>query len=274
MARALLPTLVCLLALLPTARAQALNIVPTYLDGPGQWDLTGTGGPDRRIPVDAAIDAWESIITDPVTVNVDISFDDDVALGGALGIWSGAISAPAGTNLFPNTSGVTHDIFFNVDFIDELFFDQTPLDDSDLVFDDTDVFSLAAHELGHMLGFTSFFYFADFGDFGSDKWDAQIDLGTGIFHLDDGLGMQDIQMSGLGDLPHLADSGSPGGLLMEPFLFNGERRLISGQEARMLGQAYGYSLELSEPGTLLLAAASILLLLIQGRFRQDRRAFA
>ena len=51
---------------------------------------------------------------------------------------------------------------------------------------------------------------------------------------------------------------------MEPFLSNGERRLSSGQEVPMLGQAYGYNLALQEPGTLLLAAASILLLLIQG----------
>lgn len=113
---------------------------------------------------------------------------------------------------------------------------------------------------------------SDFPDFESDKWTANIHLGTGIFTLDDALGMQEIAMDPFG-FAHLADSG-PGGLLMEPFLTNGERKLISEQEARMLAQAYGYNLDLPEPGALLLlAVASILLLLIREN-RNEQRAYA
>lgn len=219
----------CLLAALllcANAAVPALTITPTYLAAAGEsWSS------DRITTVDAAIDLWESKVTSLGTVGVTVTFES--ISGSALAEWRGAIAAPSGADLLPDSSYVTHSIVFNTAKIGDMFFDTTPSGAADLPFGDYDAFSVALHEIGHMLGFTDGFYVQNFATSSAfDPWGSWI---TGDVFDSGGLS---VAMNG--DHAHIASSGI-GGYLMEPAIFNGERRTVSNLELQMLAKAYDYS---------------------------------
>lgn len=212
--------------------AAALTITPTYIDAAGQsWASVGSSDSNGMTTFNAAIDLWESKILDTISVPVMVTFG---TLGGSgpLAVWSGTVSAPIGVDLTPDSPYVSHEIIFNTDLIEDLFFDGTPESGSDLGSGVWDAFSVSLHEIGHMLGFTSDFYVKDFlTGSESDPWAMLI---TADVFDTGGLG---VAMES--DGAHI-ESGF-GGYLMEPSIANGERRLVSDLELQMLSKAYGYT---------------------------------
>ena len=215
------------LLLCASAAAPALTITPSYINAVGQ-----TWTSDRITTVNAAIDLWESEISSLGNVGVTVTFEN--LSGSTLAVWRGDYpSAPIGADLLPDSSNIRHSIVFNSAKIGDLFFDTTPGNAADLPFSSYDAFSISLHEIGHMLGFTNGFYKQNFHT--SSEFDPWGLLITGNIFDPGGL---NVAMNG--DHAHLASSGF-GGYLMEPALFNGERRTVSGLELQMLATAYGYS---------------------------------
>lgn len=229
-----------LLLFLPVTAFAGLLISPTYVDGLGEtWTAT------RRGVVQQALNDWGGLFQDTQTVFVTLDFTS-AGLGGYLGQWEGGWSVPGGTDIFPWTSGVTHTIHFNKDYFTStpnyLWFDPSPSTGGDVPFEAWDALSIARHEVGHMLGFTSDFYRADSSVPASDKWKAQI---TGQIFDPSGL---NVTLASTTNLSHVLDGGKTLGDLMVPALVNGTRRGISTWDENMLVQAYGYTVP--EPGTL------------------------
>lgn len=226
----------------------SLTIVPTYVDGLGNWDSIGTSAADGRIAFNAAIAVWEALIPVSMTIDVTVTFDDFTVNPelnpAAIGIWQGSVTGLtcAGMECLsridvrPDSEFVNHTIYFDTTDLGSLFFDTTPDDDSDLAFEDSDAFSIALHEIGHMLGFTPFFYQADVFEAEGPAFFPWADL-IDEFDVFDPFGLA-VQM--FDDLAHLAPSGMPGGALMEPAIFNGERRMVSDIELQMLARAYDF----------------------------------
>jgi len=224
----------CLLVGLSAGSASALSINPTFVDGGGEtWDATRMG------VVNQAITDWELVIGDSQTVNVTFDFTN-AGGSGYLGQWQASYSGiPAGTDLYAWTTGMDHAIHFNADRFgggNPLWWDPTPLDGSDQLFDDFDALSVARHEIGHLMGFTDGFYERMAGTAGSDKWTDE-NIIAGVF---DSLGLN-VTMAGSGN-GHVADAGSSAGDLMVPTVTNSIRRDISTLDLDMLELAYGYTI--------------------------------
>ncbi|MBT8131715.1 MAG: VPLPA-CTERM sorting domain-containing protein [Gammaproteobacteria bacterium] len=223
--------------------ASGLTINPVYVDGLGNWDSVGTSSANGRITFNAAISVWEALIAEDMIIDVTVTFDDFASNpdlnAGAIGVWQGGVSCSGADcinlNVTPDSPNITHTIFFDSADLGSLFFDESTEDASDLDFFDFDAFSIALHEIGHMLGFTNTTYSEDFFGTPFNPWDALIDR-SNVF---DPAGLA-VQM--FGDRSHLESTGVPGGALMEPSIFNGERRLPSMTEVAMLSRAYGYQL--------------------------------
>jgi hypothetical protein len=184
-----------------------------------------------------------------VAVNFSVSFAN-AGTSSYLGQWSGSFSAFAGDSVRPWSSGVTHSILFNADFLsgaNKLWFDATPGDNgSDKAGADWDAVTVMRHEIGHMLGFTSLYRDNVFTLGETNPWTSRI-----VSNVFDPTGLN-VEME-LGDPAHvLADP-----LLMDTTLSNTEGRIgISNLEAQMLVKAYGYTLTaVPEPSTLLLVMA-------------------
>ncbi len=247
----------CAVLVLCANPAWALSINPTYIDGAGQsWDAVGSSSANGRLAFDAAIATWESLILDAITVDVDVTFDDLGSTGPA-GIWSGDVNVgcggvgqPAcGTQIDvegPHSQFITHTITFNSENIGSVFFDTSPDDASNLPFVETDAFSVALHEIGHMMGFSDIYTLDVFGDFGGPfkPWSDQIDETTNIFDPSE-LNVQMETNGGaffdVGHIQQLSPSPGCGSALMAPVICNGERRNVSQLELDMLALAHGYN---------------------------------
>ncbi len=253
---AIKPISFLLATLLLTSSAWALEIVPTYIDAEGYtWD------PIKRGVMDQAIADWEIWILDSQTVEVDVTF---ISVGNSiLGQWSGgASSIRNGTDIYPWTNKVSQTIEFNVDLFtgdNYLWWDPTPLTVSDMPSAHWDALSVARHEVGHMMGFTTGLYFNDYRrPWQIDRWASQIS-GTTF-----DVGGLNIQMASASNLGHVLDAGPTEDDMMTPSIYNGTRNKISWIDLQMLELAHGYSLlqriagDANDSGTVTLADLTIL----------------
>ena len=212
-----------------SGRASAITIIPTFADGAGQvWDAT------KQAVINQAISDWEASVLDNQTINVTFDFMN-AGTGGYLGLWHGSENLFVGTNVYPWTPGVTQVVHFNVDLMDATQQNYLLFTTGALPFDNWDALSVARHELGHMLGFTTNFYVNDFHDISQlDRWAAH-EVGS-VFDP----GGLNVQMAA--DLSHTADTGSTANDLMNPASPNGIRRPISPIDEAMLAEAHHYQL--------------------------------
>lgn len=228
----------CVVGLTGIARAD-LILSPVFEDSAGEtWDSVRTG------VVNQAIMDWQGVIggvldTQGSVQSVGVDFTVNFASAGDtyLGQWSGSFSTFFGNDVRPWDNFVDHTLTFNADFFNgdsgRLWWDPSPGDDgSDKAFEDWDALTVARHEIGHMLGFTSL-YRDNFGlPNESNPWTDLIE--NDVF---DPTGLN-VPMEP-GDPSHiLADE-----LLMDTELSNAEGRIgISNTELGMLSKAYGYSI--------------------------------
>ncbi len=244
-----------LVTLLLTNSAWALNIIPNYVDsGSYTWDSV------KRGVFDQAIADWEIWILDDQTVNVDVKFVN--ADEGVLAWWFGDFSVPRGTDIYPWMSGFNQTIEFNVDFLsgsNQLWWDPTPLTAGDVPFEHYDALSVARHEIGHMMGFASGYYYDAYNrPWGLDRWTSEI-LGTTFDP-----GGLNIEMAGTNNLSHILDAGLTEDDLMTPSITNGTRNVISWTDLQMLELAHEYTLlqriagDSNDSGTVSLADLTIL----------------
>ena len=237
-----------------------LSINPTYLDSAGEtWDPTSRG------VVEQAISEWLAVL-DSINPSddhqIDITFDfTNAGATGYLGQWQGSSSGLfAGDNRLP-WENTTHIIHFNADRFDDSqpnysWWDPTPADDgSDQPFEAWDLLSVARHEIGHALGFTSFYAYdlATASEF--YPWESLItNVGPdAIFDL----GGLNVTLASPTDVAHVANSGSSLDDLMTPALPNGTRHYISDLNLQMLSLAYGYRI-IPEPSVFSLLALGAL----------------
>lgn len=224
-----------LLCLLAAWRAEAVTVVPTFLDAPDQsWtDI-------EKTIITQAIGDWQNRVLDNQTINVTFDFTHVGGLGTSnsyLAEWNGDVSAFPGANLYPWSAGITQTVHFNEDLMDPTLPNHLEFTTGTVTPTNWDALSVIRHELGHMMGFTQDFYFNDFnGPAQTDKWTSHI---TGTTFDPGGL---KVQMNSATDLSHTFDGGVTAGDLMNPSLTNGERRNISGTDLKMLEVAYRYAM--------------------------------
>ena len=213
------------------SRAAALDIIPTFVDDNGQtWDAT------KQAVINQAIGDWERRLQDPQTINVTFHFQS-AGSDGYLGQWSDMYSLPDGTNIRPWTPGVAHVVDYNVDFMDPSLPNQLVFTTGKVPFSDWDALSITRHELGHMLGFTDGTYYNNYHTVDQiDQWASHI-VGTTFDP-----GTLNVQMDAPNNLSHVSDSGATANDLMTPALFNGDRRIMSTTDLKMLESAYHYEM--------------------------------
>jgi len=217
------------------AGAVGLEIVPTYVDGAGEtWTAA------RQGVIEQAIADWEASILDDQTIQVSMEFSH-AGTGGYLGLWSGGGWFYPGDDIYPWTDGVEQSVIFNVDHFSGdwyTWWDPTPTTWGDQPFYGFDALSVARHEFGHMMGFADGYYVDDVFGANTDRWLENVQPGTTTFDP----GGLNVELAGLGNLTHLADSGATAGDLMVPALSNNVRRPISRTDLEMLSLAHGYTL--------------------------------
>lgn len=239
--------------------AATVAIVPTYVDGAGE-----TWTPERMAVISQAISDWTSALAAPtsdgnVTVNVTVDFTS--AGAGYLGQWQGGTEP-----LFPGESTrpwlkTEHEIHFNADRFsgaNYLWWDSSPGDDgSDQPFAAWDALSVARHEIGHMLGFSSSLYLDNFNQVDEvSLWQEHVTISGSTATFDPG-GLN-VSLASATNQGHVLDSGGTAADLMVPALVNGDRRGISSTDLQMLSLAYDYVL-IPEPGVAGLFAVTIVL---------------
>ena len=257
------PAVFAFLAVAIAPAGADLSINATYVDGAGEtWD------PTRRGVVEQAITEWLEVLdsvnpADDDQINITFDFTN-AGTGSYLGQWQG--SSPelvAGDNRLP-WENTTHIIHFNADQMDAgltnySWWDASPLDGSDQLFEQWDMLSVARHELGHALGFTTFYAY-DLGNPGElYPWE---DLVTGTTFDPGGI---NVELASSTNFGHVANSGISLDDLMTTGLPNGTRRGISQLDVDMLRLAYGYSQTVPEPSALLLSGLASLALLRRRR---------
>jgi hypothetical protein len=244
--------LVLAIVLCACANAQALVVNPTFDSTVQTWTST------QIAVVDAAISTWDSAILDNHPVNITFDFKHDGA-SSYLGQCASGYSGVTGVNLYPWTTGVTNTIHFNLDQTG-LWWGTGPV--SGMTGTQWDALSVTLHELGHALGFEAGEYVDNVGPGAIDKWASHVTGST--FNLGGG---STVALASSSDISHLLDSGATAGDLMVPALLNNTRRGISQTDLNMLHVAYGYTVAVPEPGTLVLLGMCAAALLVWRRRR-------
>lgn len=224
-----------------------LEIVPSFVDGGGySWDAV------KRGVIERAIADWEAVIADEGRVYVTFSLSAMGADGyGALARLRYAIFPAEGSSLFPWSEGLDLSVSFNTDRFTGAYYiwwDPTPWSDGDQPAGTWDALTLARHELGHILGFTAGFYFADVRlPSQYDKWRVHV---VGDVFDPGGLA---VKLASTMDVSHVADPMD----LMHPVLRTCIRKPISEIDLKMLALAYGYRV-VPEPAAGLAVAVVLL----------------
>ncbi len=247
--------IVCAFAgLLPSLNA-ALTITPTFVNSSGETWTT-----DRQGVINQAISDWSSSFAD--TYHISIQFDFTSVPGGYLAQCAQSATYKIGDNLTPWYGGLTLSIHFNTAFFtgaNYLWWDSTPTTSSDLPFEGWDALSVARHEIGHALGFSTF-YASQKGTANEvNYWSSHI---TGTTFDPGGL---NVPLAAADNLSHLATAG----YLMTPTITNGQRREISSLELNMLDLALGYT-AVPEPATALWGTLALGLFAMVRRWRQQQ----
>lgn len=216
-----------------------LILNPTFVDAQGQtWDS------DKLGVVNQAIADWQGVFSGVNGITRTIDFDVTFTQAGNTYLGQMALGFSGFGNILPWSTGTSAVLSFNADYFDgtngivnQLWFDPTPTTSVDQPFEDWDAISVARHEIGHLLGFNSFYTVG-----GTSPWASLI---TANQFEPGGLNV----VMTTGDAAHLAQSLN---MLMSPALVNGVRQNISSTEAQMLSHAYGYDLvAVPEPASLL-----------------------
>lgn len=230
-----------------------LILNPTFVNAEGQtWDSVKSG------VVNQAISDWQQVFSGVNGSSKTINFDVTFSQAGGTYLGQMGLGFSGGGDILPWSSGTTKELRFNADFFDgtngttnQLWFDPTPTTHGDQPFSDWDALSVARHEIGHMLGFTSFYKVG-----ATSPWEDLIV--TDIF---DAAGLN-VAMNP-GDAAHVAQNPE---VLMSPALTNSVRQSISSTEAQMLSLAYGYDLvAVPEPASLLFFSSLMPLALLSRR---------
>lgn len=242
--------------LLPSMNA-ALTITPTFVDSSGE---TWTG--DRQGVINQAISEWSSSFAD--TYHISIQFDFTSVPGGYLAQCQQSATISTGDNITPWYGGLTLSIHFNAAYFsgaNYLWWDSTPTTSTDLPSAGWDALSVARHEIGHALGFSTFYASQKGTQYELSYWSRHI---TGTTFDPDGL---NVALAAADNLSHLSASGATAGYLMTPAIANGQRREISSLELNMLDLALGYT-AVPEPATALWSALGLGIIAIARRWRQ------
>jgi MYXO-CTERM domain-containing protein len=235
--------------------ARAVNIVPNFVsDANGTWSAT------QMTVVQDALHDWGTHVTTPQTFTVNFDFVHG-GIGTYLAQWHASYSnIPNGTDIYPWTSGVSHTVDVNVDYMSGITSNQLIFTTGAVPQEDWDGYTAILHEMGHAMGFSKNFYDDNVGWLSqSDKWTSHI---TGTTFDPGGL---NVAMNG--DLQHVADAND----LMGASLLNGTRKYIGSNDLAMLQLAYGYTVDssasnsLPEPGVLGVAAVAGLAVLRRRR---------
>lgn len=241
-------TLSVILGLALSSPTWALDINPIFNDnGAATWTAT------QKSVVYQAIADWEAIIGNDESFDVTFDFTTD---GTYLGQWAGSVTYFNGDDILPWYTGVTHTVHFNAD--KALWWDTTPTTDDDIDGSQWDALSVARHELGHAMGYTSL-YTSSAGDDSKRYYDAHVDSDAVVFDA----GGLDIDLAASDNIYHVAQSYDN---LMSPALTNGVRRDIDAMNLDMLSLAYGYDI-IPEPATFGLLCGGGLVLLFRRTVR-------
>lgn len=244
-------------ALAACANSFALTIVPTFQDNAVRtWSTT------EKAVVNQAISDWSSTIQSNYTINVTLDFTQ-VGTSSYVGQWQGQVSYAVGDDVMP-WSGVTHRIHFNADYLTGthyLWFDPTPTTRDDIPFEAWDAVTVARHEIGHMLGFSTLYRY-DYGAATEVKaWESHITNvgGNQIFDASTlNVRLESASLSHVYyDYANFNWSNPP--TLMTTTLYNSLRTDIGVSDMQMLQSAYGYAVP--EPGVMGLLASSIMITL-------------
>jgi hypothetical protein len=252
-------------------QAYALTIVPTF-DNSGAKAWTDT----EKGVISQAISDWSSRITDNRTINVTLDFTHAGTTNTYVGEWQGGYTFFPGDSIYPWSSNATQTIHFNVDLMtgsNYLWFDPTPTTSNDLPFAAWDGLSVARHEIGHMLGFSTMYVLHAGQGNQTSLWDSHITTvgGNAIFDA----ATLNVKMTSPTDTAHVYydyDNFSWNNLpdLMATNLYNNVRAPISEMDLNMLHSAYGYTLAaVPEPGIVFLAVGASTMLMIRRRQRRN-----
>lgn len=254
-----------------------ITITPTYVDGTG---VDGTGESwtiARKAVFEQAVSDWQDVLEAPaaegsVTINVTVTFTN-AGSGGYLGQWQGNFdNVVVGDSTRPWLK-TTHVIRFNEDLMtpaspgdNYLWWDSTPTTSTDQPFEAWDALSVARHEIGHMLGFSSTLYRDNAGQANEVLlWRDRVTFSGSDATFDQG-GLN-VAMESSSNYTHIADAAPTEGDLMVVALPNNARRDISATNTDMLALAYDY-VQIPEPRTTVLFA----LILLGGILRRRRVA--
>jgi hypothetical protein len=215
-------------------RADSAVIVPT---------ASGFTSGERHV-LESAIDYWEQLIADPLTLR--ISFSKESLSGDLLGLSSDFAVSPDGLPL-----GASVQIDDRKGSVIGWFVDPTPARNEEFLpgftryhlrgrlgtsaGENYDLLTILNHELAHVFGFTT-----SYDRFQSHVSDA--DFGLREYH---GSGVSAV-LSSASDGTHLNDAIHPNDL-MTTFRSRGERVVPSNLDLAILSDAFGYTL--GSPGT-------------------------
>jgi hypothetical protein len=228
--------------------------------------IAGFTGSERRV-VDYAVDYWERLIADPLTLQV--SFSKEALGGDLLGESSNFLARPDG---LPRDATVRIDDREGSGF--GWFVDATPGVNEEFLPGftpyhqrgrlgipagrDYDLLTVLLHELAHVFGFS-----VNYSRFGA----RLIDANDGLRNYT-GANVNAV-LAPAREGTHLSDAAHPNDLLIA-FQSRGERVVPSDLDLAILSDAFGYNLgspvnPIPEPSTFVYAAVGLALVLMAGR---------